>query len=66
MGRGMIRKGIMNGRSMIGGMMRGGPPQAAGVLHCMDILLSPAMAAVLMSLSTVIVAINSKLLQVSK
>ena len=37
-------------------------PLAAGVLYSAGILLSPAMGAVLMSLSTVIVAINAKLL----
>ena len=35
-------------------------PLAAGVLYGYGILLSPAMGAVLMSLSTVIVAINAK------
>jgi Cu2+-exporting ATPase len=39
-------------------------PLAAGVLYKMGILLSPAMGAVLMSLSTVIVAINASLLKV--
>ncbi len=39
-------------------------PLAAGVLYFMGILLSPAMGAVLMSLSTVIVAINARLLKV--
>jgi P-type Cu2+ transporter len=38
-------------------------PLAAGVLFKYGILLSPAMGAVLMSLSTVIVAINAKLLR---
>lgn len=38
-------------------------PLAAGVLYGMGILLSPAAGAVLMSLSTVIVAINAKLLK---
>lgn len=38
-------------------------PLAAGVLYHYGILLSPALGAVLMSLSTVIVAINAKLLQ---
>ncbi len=37
-------------------------PLAAGVLYPMGILLSPAVGAVLMSLSTVIVAVNAKLL----
>ncbi len=41
-------------------------PLAAGVLYKYGILLSPAMAAVLMSLSTVIVAINAKFLKVEK
>ena len=40
-------------------------PLAAGVLYKYGILLSPALGAVLMSLSTVIVAINAKLLKVS-
>ncbi len=39
-------------------------PLAAGVLFSYGIVLSPAMGAVLMSLSTVIVAINAKLLKV--
>jgi P-type Cu2+ transporter len=39
-------------------------PLAAGVLYGYGILLSPAVGAVLMSLSTVIVAINAKLLKV--
>ena len=38
-------------------------PLAAGVLSSLGILLSPAMGAILMSLSTVIVAINAKLLK---
>ena len=38
-------------------------PLAAGVLYNWDILLSPAIGAVLMSLSTIIVAINAKLLK---
>jgi len=41
-------------------------PLAAGVLYSRGILLSPAMGAVLMSLSTVIVAINARLLRVEK
>lgn len=39
-------------------------PLAAGVLFAEGIILSPAMGAVLMSLSTVIVAVNAKLLKV--
>ncbi len=39
-------------------------PLAAGVLFKYGILLSPALGAVLMSLSTIIVAINAKLLRV--
>ncbi len=38
-------------------------PLAAGVLYSLGVLLSPAMGAVLMSLSTVIVAINARLLK---
>ncbi|MDR4969373.1 MAG: heavy metal translocating P-type ATPase, partial [Acholeplasmataceae bacterium] len=38
-------------------------PLAAGVLVSAGILLSPAIGAVLMSLSTVIVSINAKLLK---
>lgn len=38
-------------------------PLAAGVLYSIGILLSPAMGAVLMSLSTVIVAVNARLLR---
>ena len=41
-------------------------PLAAGVLYKIGILLSPAAGAVLMSLSTVIVAINAGMLRVSK
>lgn len=41
-------------------------PLAAGVLYSAGILLSPAIGAVLMSLSTVIVAINARLLKVKK
>lgn len=41
-------------------------PLAAGILFKYGILLSPALGAVLMSLSTVIVAINAKLLHVRK
>ncbi|HEX2867796.1 MAG TPA: copper-translocating P-type ATPase [Ignavibacteriales bacterium] len=41
-------------------------PLAAGVLYKMGILLSPALGAVLMSLSTVIVAINARLLKLNK
>ena len=41
-------------------------PLAAGVLYNFGILLSPAMGALLMSLSTVIVAINARLLRVVK
>jgi Cu2+-exporting ATPase len=40
-------------------------PLAAGVLYNMGILLSPAAGAVLMSLSTIIVAINASLLRVT-
>lgn len=38
-------------------------PLAAGVLYNWDMLLSPAIGAVLMSLSTIVVAINAKLLK---
>jgi P-type Cu2+ transporter len=41
-------------------------PAAAGVLYPAGILLSPAVGAVLMSLSTVIVAINARLLRVRR
>ena len=41
-------------------------PLAAGVMYSQGVILSPAMGAVLMSLSTVIVAINAKLLRVEK
>lgn len=41
-------------------------PLAAGVLYSYGLVLSPAMGAVLMSLSTVIVAINARLLKVTK
>jgi len=39
-------------------------PLAAGVLYSFGILLNPAVGAVLMSLSTVIVSINARLLKV--
>ncbi len=41
-------------------------PLAAGVLYSAGILLSPAVGALLMSLSTVIVSINARLLRVKK
>ncbi len=41
-------------------------PLAAGVLYTYGVLLSPAMGAVLMSLSTVIVAINARFLKITK
>jgi len=41
-------------------------PLAAGVLAKQGIILSPAIGAVLMSLSTVIVAINAQLLRRTK
>lgn len=40
-------------------------PLAAGVLYSLGVLLSPAIGAVLMSLSTVIVAINARFLKVA-
>jgi P-type Cu2+ transporter len=39
-------------------------PLAAGVLYSYGVILSPALGAVLMSLSTIIVAINAKLLKI--
>ncbi|MBR9681982.1 MAG: cadmium-translocating P-type ATPase [Candidatus Altiarchaeota archaeon] len=41
-------------------------PLAAGVLYNMGILISPAIGAALMSLSTVIVAVNARLLKVKR
>ncbi len=41
-------------------------PLAAGVLYAWGVLLSPALGAVLMSASTVIVAINARLLRLEK
>jgi Cu2+-exporting ATPase len=41
-------------------------PLAAGVLYTYGVVLSPAMGAVLMSLSTVIVAINARFLKIKK
>jgi Cu2+-exporting ATPase len=38
-------------------------PLAAGVLYSAGVLLTPAVGAVFMSLSTVIVAINARLLK---
>ena len=40
-------------------------PLAAGVLYSQGIILSPAIGAVLMSISTIVVAINAKLLKLS-
>lgn len=40
-------------------------PLAAGVLYSYGVLLSPAMGAILMSLSTVIVAINARFLKIA-
>lgn len=41
-------------------------PVAAGILYSAGILLSPAMGAVLMSMSTVIVAINARFLKIER
>lgn len=41
-------------------------PAAAGVFYGFGILLVPAAGAVLMSISTVIVAVNARLLRVAK
>jgi Cu2+-exporting ATPase len=41
-------------------------PLAAGALYAWGVLLTPAMGAVLMSASTVIVAINARLLRLKK
>lgn len=41
-------------------------PLAAGVLYGMGIILSPAVGAVLMSLSTIVVAINARLLKLRR
>ena len=41
-------------------------PLAAGALYAYGILLSPAVGAILMSVSTVIVAINARLLRLKK
>ena len=41
-------------------------PLAAGALYAWGILLSPAVGAILMSLSTVIVAVNAKFLRISR
>lgn len=41
-------------------------PLAAGVLSGIGIVISPAVVAVLMSLSTIIVAINAKLLKLDR
>lgn len=41
-------------------------PLAAGVLYKQGVLLSPAMGAVLMTVSTIVVAINASLLKVKK
>lgn len=39
-------------------------PLAGGMLYSVGILLSPAMGAVLMSVSTIVVAINARFLKV--
>lgn len=39
-------------------------PLAAGILYKMDVMLSPAMGAVLMSVSTIVVAINAGMLKI--
>ena len=41
-------------------------PLAAGALYAWGVLLSPALGAVLMSASTVIVAVNARLLRLRK
>jgi Cu2+-exporting ATPase len=41
-------------------------PLAAGALYFYGILLSPALGAILMSVSTIIVAINSRFLKVAQ
>ena len=41
-------------------------PLAAGVLYKWGIMLSPAAGAVLMSVSTIVVAINAKMLKVKQ
>jgi Cu2+-exporting ATPase len=41
-------------------------PLAAGVLHSYGVVLSPAIGAALMSLSTVIVAVNARLLRMPR
>jgi Cu2+-exporting ATPase len=41
-------------------------PLAAGVLSSVGIVLSPAAGAILMGLSTVIVAVNARLLKVDR
>ena len=41
-------------------------PLAAGVLYGAGIIISPAIGAILMSLSTVIVAINAKMLKIKR
>jgi len=42
----------------------GAIPLAAGVLYAWGIILSPAVGAILMSLSTVIVAVNARFLKI--
>ncbi len=41
-------------------------PLAAGALYAWGVLLTPALGAVLMSASTIIVAINARLLRIDK
>jgi Cu2+-exporting ATPase len=40
-------------------------PLAAGILYSAGIMLSPAMGAVLMSASTIVVAINARMLRIT-
>jgi Cu2+-exporting ATPase len=44
----------------------GAIPLAAGTLYTWGIILSPAVGAILMSLSTVIVAVNARFLKMEK
>jgi Cu2+-exporting ATPase len=51
---------------MQGSGPRPDPTIAAGTLHAWGVLLTPAIGAVFMSASTVIVAINARLLRLKK
>ena len=58
-----IRKKMVQNLAWASGYNLIALPLAAGVLYPLGIVLNPAVGAVLMSLSTIIVAINARLLK---